>query len=225
MTGSIGYFEDRETVPLDDPPDESRFKAVSISLGGGVKLETIENYLWLIPELDLIYGRTWNEHDYKSDVSNTFYKPLIDGILVNWKVDSLTYAPALQLAFESPVHSVTLGFDSRFTYLNLRTMHEDHPEHQIRSDSTLWKNRFRIGFPLGGSLFKLPLSLHGDFSRTDLGGDVVEPLKESFFYEVGTELAFDTSRTVHWLQSLSIGAGYTFSDRITGWSFRLGYKF
>jgi hypothetical protein len=71
----------------------------------------------------------------------------------------------------------------------------------------------------------MPLSLRGDFSRVDLGGDVARPLKESYFYEVGTELAFDTSRIVKWINSLSVGAGYTFSQRLTGWSFRLGYKF
>jgi hypothetical protein len=225
ITGSFGYFEDSEKVLLGDPPDESRFKAISISLGGGIKLELIKKYLWLIPEIDLIYGRTWNEHEYNSEPSKLFFKPLLDGILFNWQVDTFTYAPALQLAFEYPVCMVTLGFDTKFTYLNIRTIKEDYPEHKVKSDSTLWKNRFRFEFPLGVSVFNMPLSLKGDFSRVDLGGDVARPLKESFFYEVGTELAFDTTRNVQWLNSLSIGAGYTFGDRITGWSFRLGYKF
>jgi len=225
ITGSVGYFEDSEKVLLGDPPDESRFKALSISLGGGIKLALIEKYLWLIPEIDLIYGRTSNEHEYRSELSEEFYKPIFDGILFNWQVDTFTFAPALQLAFEYPVRKVTLGFDTKFTYLNIRTVKEDYPEHKVKSDSTLWKNRFRFEFPLGVSVFKMPLSLRGDFSRVDLGGDVAQPLKESFFYEVGTELALDTSRNVKWLNSFSIGAGYTFSQRITGWSFRLGYKF
>jgi len=225
MTGSLGYFEDSEKVLLGNPPDESRFKAFSISLGGGIKLELIKKHLWLIPEIDLIYGQTWNEHEYNSDLSKLIYKPLFDGILFNWKVDTFSYAPALQLIFEYPVRVVTLSFDTKFTYLNIQTLKEDYPEHKVKSDSTLWRNRFRFEFPLGVSVFDLPLSLRGDFSRVDLGGDVAKPLKESFFYEVGSELAFDTSRDVSWLQSLSLGASYTFSARITGWSFRLGYKF
>ena len=225
ITGSLGYFEDSEKVFLGDPPDESRFKALSISLGGGIKLALIEKYLWLIPEIDLIYGRTWNEHEYKSALSKEFYKLLFDGILFNWQVDTFTYAPALQLAFAYPVRVVTLGFDTKLTYLNIRTVKEDYPEHKVKSDSTLWRNCFRLAFPLGFSVLNMPLSLRGDFSRVEFGGDVRQPLKESHFYEVGTELAFDTSRNVKWLNSLSIGAGYTFSERITGWSFRLGFKF
>jgi hypothetical protein len=225
ITSSLGYFEDTETSLQGDPPDEDRFKAVTFSLGGGVKLELIKKYLWLTPEIDLIYGRTWNEHDYNSLPSQTVYKPLLEGIAFNWQVDTFSFAPSLSLTFEYPVRAVTLGFDTKFTYLNLRTIKEDYPEHKVESDSTLWKNRFRLEFPLGLSVFNMPLSLRGDFSRVDLGGDVARPLKESYFYEVGTELAFDTSRIVKWINSLSVGAGYTFSQRLTGWSFRFGYKF
>jgi hypothetical protein len=225
ITGSLGYFEDTETVQLGDPPDESRFKAVTISLGGGIKLELIKKNLWLTPEIDLIYGRTWNEHDYNSELSKTFFKPLLEGIGYNWQVGTFSYAPSLQLTLEYPVLVVTLGFDTKFTYLNIRTIKEDYPEHKVHSDSTLWRNRFRLAFPLGFSVFNMPLSLRGDFSRVEFGGDVAKPLKESHFYEVGTELAFDTSRNVNWLNSLSIGIANTFSQRITGWSFRLGYKF
>jgi hypothetical protein len=225
IIGSLGYFEDTETVQLGDPPDKSRFKAVTISLGGGIRLELIKKNLWLTPEIDLIYGRTWNEHDYNSELSQVFFKPLLEGIGYNWQVDTFSYAPSLPLTFEYPVGVVTLGFDTKFTYLDIRTIKEDYPEHKVHSDSTLWRNRFRLAFPLGVSVFNMPLSLRGDFSRVDLSGDVAQPLKESHFYEVGTELAFDTSRNMKWLSSLSIGAGYTFSERITGWSFRLGYKF
>jgi hypothetical protein len=225
ITGSVGYFEDTETSALGDPPDESRFKAVTLSLGGGVKLELMKKTLWLTPEIDLIYGRTWNEHDYNSELSRDFFKPLLEGIAYNWQVDTLSFAPSLQLIFEYPVRMVTLGFDTKFTYLNLRTVKEDYPEHEVKSDSTLWKNRLRLEFPLGFSVFNMPLSLRGDFSRVELGGDVAQPLKESHFYELGTELAFDTSRNLKWLSSLSTGVAYTFSERITGWSFRLGYKF
>jgi len=170
MTGSLGYFEDTEKVLLGDPPDESRFKAISLSLGGGIKLEMIEKYLWLNPEIDLILGRTWNEHEYKSELSNTLYKPILDGILFNWQVDTFTYAPALQLVFAYAVRAVTIGFDSKFTNLNIRTVKEDYPEHKVKSDSMLWRNRFRFEFPLGVSMFKMPLTLRGDFSRVDLGG-------------------------------------------------------
>jgi hypothetical protein len=225
ITTSFGYFEDSEKVLVGNPPDESHFKAYSVSLGGGARLELVKKYLWLVPELDVIYGQTWNEHQYSSVESITIIKPVLDGILFNWKVATWTYAPALQLAFEYPVHRITLGLDSKFTYLNIRTLTEDFPEQQVRSGSGLWRNRFRLEFPLGISAFDLPLSLRGDFSRVDMGGDVARPLKESYFYEVGTELAFDTAKSVSWLKSLSLGGSYTFSSRITGWSFRLGYKF
>jgi Solitary outer membrane autotransporter beta-barrel domain len=225
MSGSFGYFEDTEQVLLGNPPDESHFKAFSISLGAGIKLELIKKYLWLIPEIDLIYGQTWNEHQYNSVISNTIIKPVLDGILFNWKVDTWTYAPALQLAFEHPVRVVTFGLDTKFTYLDIRTIKTDYPEQEVRSGSSLWRNRLRFEFPLGISAFDLPLSLRGDFSRVDMAGDVAKPLKESFFYEVGSELAFDTAKSVSWLKSLSIGGSYTFSSRITGWSIRLGYKF
>jgi hypothetical protein len=225
VTASFGYFEDSEKVLLGEPPDESRFKSFSLSLGGGAKFDIVRKHLWLIPELDVIYGQTWNEHQYRSEASNIFYKPLFDGILLNWKVDTLTYAPALQLAVEYPVRKVTVGFDTKLTYLDIRTIKEDHPEHEVRSGSILWRNRVRFELPLGISLFSQPLSLRGDFSRVDLGGDVARPLKESFFYEVGSELAFDTSRNISWLKSFSLGGSYTFSQRVTGWSFRLGYNF
>jgi hypothetical protein len=225
ITGSLGYFEDRETVQLGDPPDESRFKAVTISLGGGIKVELIKKYLWLTPEIDLIYGRTWNEHDYNSEPSKILIKPQLEGVGYNWQVDTFTFAPSLQLACEYPVRVVTLGFDTKFTYLNIRKVREDYPEHKVKSDSTLWRNRFRLVFPLGVSVLNMPLSLRGDFSRVEFGGDVARPLKESHFYEVGTELAFDTSRNVKWLNSLSIGAGYTFSQRINGWSFRFDSRY
>jgi hypothetical protein len=224
-TVSFGYFEDSEKVLLGDPPDESRFKAFSLSLGGGAKFDIIRKHLWLIPELDVIYGQTWNEHQYRSETSNIIYKPLFNGILLNWKVDTWTYAPSLQLAVEYPVRKVAVGFDTKLTYLDIRTIKTDHPEHDVRSGSTLWRNRVRFEFPLGISLFSQPLSLRGDFSRVDLGGDVARPLKESFFYEVGSELAFDTSRDISWLKSFSLGGSYTYSQRITGWSFRLGYMF
>jgi hypothetical protein len=204
MTASFGYFEDTEKDLLGNPPDESHFKAFSISLGGGIKLELVQKYLWLIPEIDLIYGQTWNEHQYNSEFSNTIIKPVFDGILFNWKVDTWTYAPALQLAFEHPVRAVTLGLDTKLTYLDIRTIKTDYPEQEVRSASTMWRNRFRFEFPLGISAFNLPLSLQGDFSRVDMGGDVARPLKESFFYEVGSELAFDTAKSVSWLKSLRL---------------------
>jgi hypothetical protein len=196
MSASFGYFEDTEKVLLGDPPDESHFKAYSISLGVGIKLELMKKYLWLIPELDLIYGQTWNEHQYNSVFSNTIIKPVLDGILLNWKVDTWTYAPALQLVFEYPVRAVMLGLDTKLTYLDIRTIKTDYPEQEVRSGSTLWRNSFRFEFPLGISAFNLPLSLRGDFSRVDIGGDVARPLEESFFYEVGSELAFDTANSV-----------------------------
>jgi hypothetical protein len=105
-------------VLLGTPPDESRFKAVSLSVGGRLKFELIDKHCWLIPEIDLICGRTWNEHQYNSIISMIFYKPALDGILFNWKVDTLTYAPALQLTFEYPITAVTLGLDTKFTYVD-----------------------------------------------------------------------------------------------------------
>jgi hypothetical protein len=225
ITTSLGYFEDKETSLVGNPPDESRYKAVTFSLGGGMKLDLIEKYLWLTPEIDLIYGRIWNEHDYNSEFTQTVFKPILEGIYYNWQVDTLSFAPSLQLALEYPLGEVKLGFDTKFIYLNVRTIREDYPEQKVNSDSTLWKNRIHLGIPLGVSVFNMPLSLRGDFSRVELGGDVAQPIKESHVYEVGSELAFDTSRKTKWLNSLSIGAGYTFSQYITGWSFRLGYKF
>ena len=46
----------------------------------------------------------------------------------------------------------------------------------------------------------------------------------SNFYEIGAELGFGTAGKTKWLNSLSLGASYKFSERITGWSLRFGYK-
>lgn len=222
----LGYFEDKEKVLLGgDPPDESRFKALSLSLGGGVRLELVDEHLWLTPEIDLIYGRTSNDHDYRSWISQEIFKPLFEGVLFNWHVDTLTCAPALELTLENDFEPLKLGFDTRLTYLNLRTIRENRPEHEVKSDSTLWKNRLRFELPLGISLFHRPLSLRGDFSRVELGGDVALPLKETHFYEAGMELAIGPTEKGSGVQSFWVGAGHTFSRRINGWSFRLGLKF
>jgi len=221
---SVGYFEDREMVALSQPPDESRFKTLSLSCGGGVKFELVEKYLWLTPEVDLIYGRTWNEHDYNSRLSQIVYKPILEGIAYNWQVDSFSFAPSLQLLFEYPIGQITIGFETKYTYLNTRTIKEDYPEHQAKAESSLWKNLLRVELPLGISMFNIPLSLKADFSRIELGGKVSQPVKESNFYETGAELVLGTARKTTWLSSLSLGASYTFSERITGWSLRFGYK-
>lgn len=218
--GHVGWMASDSYIMIgSDVPDRMGFNAWSLGFNSGVRIR-LSDHVKLSPGLHFIYGRTRNEFEYIS-AETIALRELIDGVMLNWEVGTFTVAPSLKLETSTTAGKVKLGLVSEVMQMGSQTLDVDHYLQEVHASCFSWRNKAWAEVPLLVSVGRMPLSVEGDFSRTDVSGDV----EDLFLYEIGGQLNTDTSTRSKVFSRFYTGAGYTFNDTLTGWSIRLGADF
>lgn len=228
LGASAGELRAKEQVDLFGPVlDDFTFKVRRVGVEGGVELGLEAG--WFVG-LGLKVGYNWaeNELTYRSAESEAF-APLLDGFLVNLKVELLTLQGAASVGWRRPFdpNGRRLGMEFLGELATFRTdpTSVDHP----RQDRTVSSEFLRLGgkwqFGLGRSIRGRPLRLDAELRQTFLSRELGQPLGSQDFSDVRIALLTLWPENFHWpISAVGVEVSYTRGDGFDGWAigFTLG---
>ena len=111
-----------------------------------------------------------------------------------------------------------LEFSSRYNFFHTESFNSSSPVIQLDGDSHTWENKLDVDVPLGWELFGREWHTGGFFSRTELGGNVADGIRESHVYTVNGRFVLDLMGKAWVVRWLGLGYSYFWADNFSGWS-------
>jgi len=197
--------------------DVTKFDTFAVEFGGGVAF-WMTNELSLAPTLMVLYGRTTNSYTANSDFMKANLTLATQMGLVDWSVDSWILRPALNLQYVFTWDRTIITFSSNPTYFHTVDYSSSNENVKLNGYSAFVANTIEVDIPLGIELYGHELRTGGDFSRTDLFGNLRSGLNEQYLYEVHGRLVLDFLNQLWKVQWIGIGASYNWGSNVKGWS-------
>lgn len=216
-----------EVTPFDGSMEQNDFTTTSnytVGVGGGVEFEPVTG-LVITPDFAVSYARIENDYDFNNSISQLL-QPLFDGTILNWDIDVLIYSPSLRLAYTLPLfEAVKITPTTSYAFIYNDSVHSSSDVIDIESDTGIFQSGIDARIPLGIALLNSGMAVRPFGMRTDVHGSARRALGFNHFYEVGMDLAFDTSQTVGVISEISVGSSYTFTEDLEGWRVGFGWLF
>jgi hypothetical protein len=219
--GRLGASDDFTSGYLEG--NKSTYDTYAVQGGGGVRFY-LGKHLSLAPLVSGLYGHTENEFQARNAVGEAV-KAAASGILVDWKVDTWSVVPALDLKYDWNWARTAFEFRSRFDYFHTESFESSSPLIGVEGNSQTWENKLDADVPLGLRLLGGELHTGGFFSRTELYGDAVQGLNAHSFYTLNGRFVWAPLGKFLKLKWVGLGASYFFGDQFNGWSAGLDLSF
>jgi hypothetical protein len=203
--------------------NQSTYNTKAAQLGGGAQFFFTER-LSMAPTFSAIYGHTENEFHPGNAVGQSI-KEAASGTYVDWKVDTWSIVPGVDLKYEWTWRRTGFEFRSRYAYFHTESFSSSSVVVAVQGDSQTWENKFDADVPLGWKLIGGELHTGGFISRTELFGGAAEALNTTGFYTVNGRLVLDLYGKLWKLRWVGLGASYFWGDEFNGWSAGLDLSF
>jgi hypothetical protein len=203
--------------------NQSLNRLLAVEGGGGVRLY-FSNHLSLTPSIAAIYGQIENEFQAQNALGEQV-KAAAQGTYVDWKVQTWTAVPSLDLQYEFTRGRTTYEFESHYSYFHTRSFNSTSPVVQVTGDSNTWENTLDADVPLDWTLLGYALHTGGFFSRTELSGGAASGLNESHIYTVNGRLVLNVLSQKWKVRWIGIGCSYFWGSHFDGWSAGLDMRF
>jgi hypothetical protein len=217
LQGNLGQFQaDNEFKNGYLQGNRTSYDTHAVQAGGGARFYFTER-LSFAPTISGIYGHTENNFDPRNPAGE-LVKMVATGTLVDWKVDTWSVVPALDLRYDWTWGRTTFEFRSRFNFFHTESFQSTSPVVGVNGDSQTWENKLDADVPLGWKLLGGELHTGGFFSRTELFGGAAEGLNASSFYTFNGRFVFDPNGKLWKLRWFGLGASYFWGNQFQGWS-------
>ena len=196
--------------------NKSTYDTYAVQLGGGARFY-FNQHLSLAPLFSALYGHTENEFQAGNAIGEAV-KAAASGTLVDWKVDTWSIVPALDLKCDWTWGRTAFEFRSRFDYFHTESFKTSSPLIGIEGSSQTWENKFDADVPLGLRLLGGELHTGGFVSRTELFGDAVQGLSVNNFYTLNGRFVWAPLGKFLKLRWFGLGASFFLGEHFQGWS-------
>ncbi|HEY4417868.1 MAG TPA: Solitary outer membrane autotransporter beta-barrel domain, partial [Verrucomicrobiae bacterium] len=198
--------------------NESEYETTALSLGSGPRLYLGDSGFSVLPAFDFLFAYTENHF--------TGYTPagqlvLNDGRFVNWQTWTISFVPSIELRYKKTFGRWTPEITTGYADFNTIPMSRSTDALTFRSYSMVLANKADLDYLTDWNLFKCPVHLGGDFSRTDLFGGLKQSMNTGHYYQTDVRVMFDTAGKLWKVASVGIGAGYFWSGAFNGYSIGL----
>jgi hypothetical protein len=200
--------------------NESKYSSLIVNLNGGARWHFTKGV-----SLGTLLGGTYGH------VENTFSantplgvliksSPATAGQVVDWNVHTWTFQPTADLRYRFSLRNTLLELSSSYTYFHTEQFSGSSAVLSVDGDSHYWHNKIDIDIPLPLFLWNSQLRTGGNFSRSDLFGEVKNALQDDFFYTLHGRLVADVLGKKYWwkVKYIGLGGSYVWSDSLSGWS-------
>jgi len=218
LQGSMGYVDAKNhlnSTLLNG--DQSEYKTFAIQFGGGARF-WLNDRLSIAPTFMGMFGHTSNDYTAASAFMMANLPRAQQIGLVNWRTDTWTVRPALNIQYVYAWDRTLLTVSSDPTFFHTQSFNSSSSNISVGGDSGSMANKFDVDIPLGTELYGHELRTGGFFSRTELYGDLKSGLNTDHLYEVHTRLVLDFLNQLWKVQWLGIGGSYIWGSSFTGWT-------
>tara|TARA_Y100001960_G_scaffold329406_1_gene420644 strand:- start:1995 stop:2981 length:987 start_codon:yes stop_codon:yes gene_type:complete len=165
--------------------------------------------------LHLQYFR--NSHDYRSDLSNEYIKPQVDGILFNTDAWALSYEPHIEAKYLKLTEWGSWNFSSTFHYFygvgwgEANNGDVGNPEGwYMANGAEVYYNVSRLGESVQ--------SIYASLRRIEIGGDTSEPLGTPYYYEGSVGWLMTPPFRSDLIDNVGIGLNINYGSALRGGS-------
>ena len=217
LQGNMGWLQSTNYLHGTLQSDVSKFRDFAIQFGGGVRL-WVSDALSFAPTIMGMYGHTTDEYAANSAFMRTNLGLAKQLGLVDWRVNTWTVRPALDIQYVINWDRVIVTLSSDPTYFRTESFGGSNTGVTVSGDSGSLDNKIDIDIPLGIQLHGHELRTGGYVSRTELFGDLKTGLDVEHINELHTRLVMDYLNQFWKVQWLGIGTSYLWGPNFRGWS-------
>ena len=219
VQGNMGWLESTNYLHGPLQSDVSKFRDFAIQFGGGARF-WVSDALSFAPTIMGMYGHTSAEYAANSAFMRANLNLAKQLGLVDWKVDTWTIRPAVNIQYVIDWERVIVTLSSDPTYYYTESFGDGNSKTGVKvsGDSGSLDNKIDIDIPLGILVHGHELRTGGYVSRTELFGDLKTGLNVEHLNEVHTRLVMDYLNQLWKVQWLGLGTSYLWGPNIHGWS-------
>lgn len=215
--GNVGWLTSTNYLHGTLQSDVSKLRDFAIQFGGGARF-WVSDALSFAPTIMGMYGHTSDSYAANSAFMRANLGLAKQLGLVDWKVDTWTVRPAVDIQYIINLDRVIVTLSSDPTYFRTESFGDSNTGVKVSGDSGSLDNKVDIDIPLGIELHGHELRTGGYVSRTELFGDLKSGLNVEHINELHTRLVMDYLNQFWKVQWLGIGTSYLWGPNFHGWS-------
>ncbi len=195
---------------------EVHIDASSYLMGGGIRFDPCR-YISFLPTFSLSYNHVRGEGE-GNGLDSAIVRLTLNREVVNWRSESLTYVPELEVHFRLPLGKFELRARVEASYLVSRTFSSSTRLQRFKSESLLLINTLELDWDTGLSLASIPIHLMPSLRYMRVEGDAVTALGTQDLFGVAFAVIGDTHGKVPFSSILGVQASYVFGVHVEAWS-------
>ncbi len=230
LGGGFGYLKETDSVILDLPVNgnivSSQIDSISTAynamgtvgwtfdLGGGFGIR---------PVAGLAYSRVENEGRYDA-VGNIIWKPLLDGIVLNWKLQAYTISAGASLLYRQSFDWGRMEGDLNYmhTWTKVFDATDISQEGEVQND--FLAARLDFVYRTGEKIWENPLDFRIRTGLFQILTPNVDPLGFKTLAEVGLGAELDLSDSGLPLSRIGFMGSFFAGQRTQGWSLGITFE-
>jgi hypothetical protein len=215
--GNIGSASSKDN-DIVAPLDGNTFDVTTVGgeLGGGARFWFTDRFS-MASGISAIYSRTRQTFNAITDTGKEYLPAMQQAGWVDWKLQSWTAIPSLDAKYIWNAGRNVFYWQSVFGYYHTESFNSSSVV-DINGNSQTWKNTLDVDIPLGWMLFGHELHTGGHVDQTQLFGNFRDGMDTDHLYTVNGRLVLDLLSSVKFVYWLGLGASYTWSGNLSGWS-------
>ena len=217
LQGNLGRYQSTNTLHL--PALEGDINTIAgraVEFGGGARFWASE-HLSIATTLVGLYGETSEHYTGNSTTATGVEQAALAG-LINWKVTTWTGIAVLDIQYEMLWDRSVVKFSLDPTYFTTQTLHSSNSQVSATGSSSTLAAKIDIDAPIGFVLFGHELRTGGYVSHTQLSGGLRDGLGVDYLDEIHARLTLDLLQQLWKVKWAGIGASYTWSPGMKGWT-------
>jgi hypothetical protein len=225
LQGNMGYVEAINHLhsPLLEG-DVNTFQQYGLEFGGGARF-WVGGGLSLAPTVLGIYGHTVNDYTANSPFMQANFARAVEVGLVNWSLDTFTLRTGLNVQYLITWDRTIIKLSTEPVYYHTESFASSNSNVSLSGDSESIATKLDVDIPLGVELFGHELRSGGEFTRTDLFGDLKTGLNVGHIDELQGRLVLDFLNELWKVQWIGVSASYVWGQNFTGWTAGLDVVF
>ncbi|RJX75788.1 hypothetical protein DZ860_02015 [Vibrio sinensis] len=164
-----------------------------------------------------------NEHEYRSEFSNSMVKPLLDGLIFNSSAWAVSVEPHITVNYLQRKDWGSWGIESSAHYFygfgggSANEGEIGNPEGwyiangiSLRYNVTQWNRSLQ--------------TIYTNWRRVDLGADTTQPLGTHYYYETSIGWLMTPPFESDWIENIGIGLSFNYGSALKGGSIVLFFN-
>ncbi|MFM2586809.1 Solitary outer membrane autotransporter beta-barrel domain [Vibrio sp. TBV020] len=183
----------------------------------------LEEHWTLTPGIGVHLQYFKNEHEYRSDFSNQYVKPVLDNVIFNTDAWAASLEPHVQLRYDKPTDWGSWNATSSLHYFYGQGWGEANYGDVGNPEGWYMANGIEAYYNVS-KWGRSVQSFYSSFRRIDIGGDTSAPLGTPYYYEGSIGWLMTPPFESEWIDNVGIGLNINYGSNLKGGSIVLFFN-